>query len=107
MFVSVLLPTRGRTESVKSSIQSLLETAIEPENIEILFRLDDDDDTDPEELQSLHTHVKIITGPRLNGYQSLDIFYINVNKFLFSGFQRIQIQVPIFQKSGRGRAETE
>jgi len=75
MFVSVLLPTRGRTEAVKSSIQSLLETAIEPENIEILFRLDDDDDTDPEELQSLHTHVKIITGPRLNGYQSLDIFY--------------------------------
>jgi glycosyltransferase involved in cell wall biosynthesis len=75
MFVSVLLPTRGRTESVKSSIESLLETAIEPENIEILFRLDDDDDTDPEELQALHTNVKIITGPRLKGYQSLDIFY--------------------------------
>ena len=75
MFVSVLLPTRGRIEPVKKSVQSLLDTAIEPENIEILFRLDDDDDTDPEELQSLHSHVKIITGPRLKGYQSLDKFY--------------------------------
>ena len=69
------LPTRGRIEPVKKSVQSLLDTAIEPENIEILFRLDDDDDTDPEDLQSLHSHVKIITGPRLKGYQSLDKFY--------------------------------
>jgi len=75
MFVSILLPTRGRIESVKKSVQSLLDKAIEPENIEILFRLDDDDDTDPEELQSLHTNVKIIIGPRLKGYQSLNIFY--------------------------------
>lgn len=41
--ISVVLPTRGRTEALKSSIASLVETASRPHAIEILLAFDDDD----------------------------------------------------------------
>lgn len=41
--ISILLPTRGRTEMLKKSIQSLVDTANEPESIEIMFGIDNDD----------------------------------------------------------------
>lgn len=41
--ISVVLPTRGRTEALKSSIASLVNTSSHPESIEILLAFDDDD----------------------------------------------------------------
>ena len=42
--ISVLLPTRGRREVLKKSIQSLIDKANQPERLEILFGIDDDDE---------------------------------------------------------------
>lgn len=41
--ISVLLPTRGRPQSLASSIKSLLGTAFRPDDIEILLATDPDD----------------------------------------------------------------
>ena len=42
--ISVLLPTRGRREVLKKSIQTLIDKANQPERLEILFGIDEDDD---------------------------------------------------------------
>jgi hypothetical protein len=41
--ISILLPTRGRTQQLKHSVDSLLTTADDPESIEWLFGFDNDD----------------------------------------------------------------
>jgi len=41
--ISVLLPTRGRREALKSSVMSLIDRAANPTKIEFLFGMDDDD----------------------------------------------------------------
>mgnify|MGYP003870282443 CR=1 FL=1 len=41
--ISVLLPTRGRTAALLKSIQSLIETASNPQRVEILLGIDEDD----------------------------------------------------------------
>jgi len=41
--ISVLLPTRGRTEVLRKSLTSLVKKATKPERIEILFGIDEDD----------------------------------------------------------------
>jgi len=46
--ISILLPTRKRTEAVIKSIGSLLATAKNPEQIELLIAYDDDDDESKE-----------------------------------------------------------
>lgn len=42
--ISVLLPTRGRREVLKSSLESLITKANNPEKIELLLGIDDDDE---------------------------------------------------------------
>ena len=41
--VSVLLPTRGRPELMLKSVGSLLTTASNPDQIQILLKIDNDD----------------------------------------------------------------
>lgn len=41
--ISILLPTRGRTDVLRNSLKSLTEKATHPERIEILFGIDEDD----------------------------------------------------------------
>jgi hypothetical protein len=41
--ISILLPTRGRCDSLRSSVQSLFERASDPESIQIMFGFDNDD----------------------------------------------------------------
>lgn len=43
--ISILLPSRGRTDVLKTSIMSLLDTVKDPTSIELLFGLDEDDNT--------------------------------------------------------------
>jgi len=42
--ISVLLPTRGRREVLKSSLESLITKAKNPEKVELLLGIDDDDE---------------------------------------------------------------
>lgn len=42
--ISVLLPTRGRREVLKSSLESLIAKAKNPEKVELLLGIDEDDD---------------------------------------------------------------
>lgn len=42
--ISVLLPTRGRREVLKSSLESLISKANDPEHVELLLGIDDDDE---------------------------------------------------------------
>jgi hypothetical protein len=51
MRISVLLPTRGRTEALMRSIDSLLTRAAEPDQIEILLGMDTDDTESVEYVQ--------------------------------------------------------
>lgn len=41
--ISILLPSRGRTDVLKASIMSLIDTVKNPKDVEILFGLDEDD----------------------------------------------------------------
>ena len=41
--ISVLLPTRGRRELLKKSVETLVDKANQKNKIEILFGIDDDD----------------------------------------------------------------
>ena len=43
MKISILLPTRGRTEVLKTSIMTLLDNVKEPSDIEIILGLDEDE----------------------------------------------------------------
>jgi hypothetical protein len=70
--ISVLIPSRGRPEALSRSVDSLLENARDPGNIEILARIDEEDDcllgyTDP--------RIKILIGPEWLGYCSMDRFW--------------------------------
>lgn len=42
--IAILLPTRARTESLTRSVTSLIETAKQPDKIQILFAFDNDDE---------------------------------------------------------------
>jgi hypothetical protein len=41
--IAVLLPTRGRTDSLTRSVSSIIENATAPDRLELLFGFDDDD----------------------------------------------------------------
>jgi hypothetical protein len=70
-FVSVLIPARGRPESLLKSIRALKDTASQG-CIEILVRLDDDD-ASVKDLPEFED-VTFITGKR-HGYKNLHLYY--------------------------------
>lgn len=50
--ITLLLPTRGRTEVLKSSLQSLISTANDPSRLELLLGIDEDDVETKEYIQN-------------------------------------------------------
>lgn len=50
--ISVLLPTRGRTDTLKRSLESLISTATNPRRIELLLGIDEDDVSTKEYIQN-------------------------------------------------------
>jgi len=50
--ISVLLPTRGRKETLKNSLVSLLDTANNPKRVELILGIDDDDTEVKEYIQT-------------------------------------------------------
>ena len=81
--ISVLLPTRGRREVLKKSIQSLLDKANQKSKVEILFGIDEDD-------EGLQEYIKEELAPYFNkhkvearasvfkplGYENLHVYII-------------------------------
>jgi glycosyltransferase involved in cell wall biosynthesis len=61
--ISILTPTRERPENVRRLIASVVSTAKEPLNVELLFYVDHDDQTFPEDV--LSDNVRLIRGPRM------------------------------------------
>jgi len=78
MLISILLPTRKRFELMLKSIESLFKTATNPDEIEILLKLDIDNYEEYldriDEVYALTTNLKIVISDRHQGYDSLHLF---------------------------------
>jgi hypothetical protein len=90
---SVLVPSRARYPRLVKTIDSVFATAADPRRVEVIVRLDDDDDEESirqfqtlVELGRVSRHgfqgvsllpakIEVIVGPRRNGYASLSAFY--------------------------------
>lgn len=73
--ISILVPTRNRPNNVRRLISSILDNAQEPNQIEILFYVDEDDDTFPDDI--LKQNIRKIVGPRLWLSLMHNILYFN------------------------------
>ena len=76
MRISVLLPTRGRTQTLLTSIQSLLSTASHPEQIEILLAMDRDDAAS---IQYVHENIADRWPNNIHIYQMEPMGYSRLN----------------------------
>lgn len=76
MFCSVLIPTRKRFPRLINTIRSIYETAKQPQDIEIVLRIDDDDGDTIANLESLNYYKNIVPviGSRYTGYMSMGVF---------------------------------
>lgn len=71
--LSVLVPTRHRIERLKTLLTSYELTTTGANNVELVFRVDDDD---PETRHFLlDRKERVLTGSRLGGYQSMPVFF--------------------------------
>ena len=77
MICAIMLPTRARPDRLHTTIRSVLETVSDLNEIEILLRLDDDDEVMLTRLAEFEAYprMRIIIGNRENGYASLGDFY--------------------------------
>ncbi len=73
--ISILTPTRGRPDNVKRLVDSIFNTAKFPDQIEILFYVDLDDQSFPSEI--LSENVRLIRGPRMWLSVLQNILYAN------------------------------
>ena len=73
--VSILVPTRKRPENVRRLVLSILSNAHKPDQTEILFYIDEDDDTFPDDI--LQHNIRKIVGPRLWLSIMQNILYFN------------------------------
>ena len=64
--ISVMVPARGRTRLLRSMLSTLYATVSNPENVEVIARIDDDDEGMIHYLQLL-PQVKVVCKPRV-GY---------------------------------------
>lgn len=78
--VSVLLPSRGRPAGLLNAVSSLVVRCDNPQSIEILIRLDDDDAESQKAVEYMNgifgdaTSIRTIIGPRGDGYIALHKF---------------------------------
>ena len=93
--LSVLIPTRGRTDMLDRSLSSLLEHADDPSSIEFLFAFDDDDtasqdyflETIAPKFDAVDCGYTIFEMPRL-GYDNRHK-YLNNNNISFVFYKNI------------------
>lgn len=75
--ISILLPSRGRINETRQSLESLYNLCEDIRNFEICVRIDDDDLESKnlfDEFSSNYNNVVVKVGPRL-GYHSLNVLY--------------------------------
>lgn len=75
--VSILIPTRRRTVKLHNCLRSIYETA-SSSNFDIWLKVDDDDEPTIRflnEFSAFNPNVHYIIGPRMSGYNSVDLFY--------------------------------
>lgn len=72
--ISVLVPTRGRVDRLRTMITSFDITTGGRPTTELVFRVDDDDIATRDFLLAWGGH-RVIVGPRLNGYRSMPTFF--------------------------------
>lgn len=80
--ISILLPTRGRSSSLKISVQSLVEQATEPTSIQIMFGLDKDDDVG---IESFKTDIEPYLKDKTVSYCAFlfePLGYIRLNEYV-------------------------
>lgn len=76
--ISILLPSRGRIEQTKASVESLFTLADDPTRFEICARIDSDDVESIklyEQLAIDHDNVKYVIKKRGKGYHILNVLY--------------------------------
>ena len=73
--ISILTPTRGRPDNVMRLVNSALSTAKFPDQVELLFYVDSDDDSFPSEIES--ANVRVVRGPRMWLSVLQNILYAN------------------------------
>ena len=73
--ISILTPTRGRPANVRRLITSVFSTAEQPSQVELLFYVDSDDETFPEEVIS--ENIRVVRGPRMWLSVLQNILYAN------------------------------
>lgn len=81
-YISLLLPTRNRVNSLKDAIHSAITMADDPSQVEILLRVDTDDRATIDALPTLpfQNNIKYIVGDRRGGYSSIHEFQTELCK---------------------------
>ena len=80
--ISILLPTRGRTTALETSVMSLLEQCSDPARIELLLSFDEDD-TESSQWFLDHLAPKIqAAGGRYTCWSSPRLGYIRLNEYV-------------------------
>lgn len=69
--VTVMIPTRGRPDKLQRAIRSLYDYAYNRERIEVLLRVDDDDEATLKMLTTTPLNATALVGPRGRGYLDL------------------------------------
>lgn len=71
---SIIIPSRGRPGALQKSVESFFASASRPDRLRAVIRMDDDDPTRDKFVLRNHPNVKIVTGPRYDGYGSVSKF---------------------------------
>ena len=80
VFVSILLPSRGRAEMLQKTLANISQTAgKDSARVEVLVWLDDDDTESQAAAESFHAAcapvaLTVVTGPRGGGYKTFHLF---------------------------------
>ena len=78
ILISVLIPTRSRPDKLRRCIDSILSTAAKPERIELVVRMDDDDDqsdTWSDGVDGRNSEAHLIIGPRLGYARHAEMYW--------------------------------
>jgi len=76
---SALMPTRGRPNGIRKTIKSLNEHVADPSSMEIILRVDDDDEETKAMLHELDGKIKYRIGSRYLGYDSMGTFVSEIS----------------------------
>ena len=73
------MPTRGRPNGIRKTIKSLNEHVSDPSSMEIILRVDDDDEETKAMLPELDGKIKYRIGSRYLGYDSMGTFVSEIS----------------------------